>query len=192
LKKAFSLALFVIGLIALATLLVFHSPSERGGDDLALDSQVVHEIKPETQKQKKALVPEQRKSLSKKFLDAQLPLPERLDAWLELNRDTRLSPETLTEIALSPNPYRNEKKEPHTVSEMNFRREEGFRIMALQGLEKAALKDPALMKFIEQVSSQAASPTVRKIAGKMKEFVTQGKSYSHLFEQAVLNQEIPQ
>lgn len=136
--------------------------------------------------------PHQEESFYQRFLDVRLSLEERLEAWIHLQKKNPQQRKSLVQIAISPNPYEGQDKAPHSEVERDFKREESFRIMALQGLEKAALENPAYLSLLEKVAQQAASPTVRSLAEKMKAFVKEGRSYSELFEKAAMSQEIPQ
>jgi len=95
------------------------------------------------------------------------------------------------QIARAKNPYEGRRIEPHSVDEQNFKREESFRIMALQSLEKASLEDPTQISTLIEIAKSASSPVVKKIAKKMREFAEKGLSYSEMAGQAVLQSEVP-
>jgi DNA primase len=182
-KKAFSLCFFVISMIVLASIFMTQSPTGEITPTLSEKS---------TQVSSQQEAPRPKTGLSQKFLNSQLPLEERLEAWTELHKQSPLHPESLEEIASAANPFEGKILKADSVEEREYQREESFRIMALQSLERVVLEDPASMSFIDRISVQASSPVVRSIAKKMKEFAKKGHSYSDLFEQAVMDLEIPQ
>lgn len=203
-KKAFSLSFFVIGLIALTSIMVTNAPSERGrGSGVNTAQGLFQKMKDEEPFKGYAetapptpansdLKLKSDRELAQEFLDTTLSLEERLDAWMELHKKQPLPLQTLIGIAIAPNPFSQSEFEEHSVEERNFQREESFRIMALQSLERAALREKSSIELIDKVAKNASSPVVRQLAQKMKKFAKNGQSYSGLFEQAVMRMEVPQ
>lgn len=157
-----------------------------------LDRQVANAKTENPSQEKNSLENPSSESLSKKFLDTHLPLDERLDAWTTLLKKKPLPTKSFIQIAIAPNPHEGKDLHEHSSEEREYQREESFRIMALQSLEKAILEKSASIQMIDSVATQAASKVVRDIASKMKEYVKKGYSYSDLVNQAVLREEVPQ
>ncbi len=201
-KKAFSLSFFIIGLIALASVAITKTQSQQqkdfdtGAFEYPLLSHHMDEAEQArrykgTSSSEQSSVRAKDVDLKATFLDRTRPLEARLDAWIELHESPSIPFKSLVEIALSPNPYDDESIEGNAVLLRDFQREESFRIMALQSLERAILENDDSIVLIEQIAREASSPTVRSIAQKMCDFSRKGRSYTSLFEQAVMDLEIP-
>lgn len=184
--------------------MITNSPSDRGREPHSEPSApMIQEVTKETFKGYAETAPPKSaettdlklrsdRELAQQFLDTSLPLEERLEAWTELHKKQPLPLQTLIGIAIAPNPFGQTEFEEHSVGEKNFQREESFRIMALQSLERVAVKEKASVELIERVAKSASSPVVRQLAQKMKEFAKNGQSYSGLSEQAIMRLEVPQ
>lgn len=202
-KKAISFCFFIVSMMVLGSILLTNPPEDLTQKTLSEESASVQDT-PDLERQvanSKTQTPSQDEeilenstpeSLSKKFLDSQLPLDERLDAWTTLLKKKPLPTKSFVQIAIAPNPHEGKDLHEHSSEEREYQREESFRIMALQSLEKAILENSASIQMIDSVATQAASRVVREIASKMKEYVKKGYSYSDLVNQAVLREEVPQ
>ncbi|HAG92300.1 MAG TPA: hypothetical protein DCL41_10525 [Bdellovibrionales bacterium] len=206
-KKAFSFSFFVVSIIALATLLFFNGPGDRPtlpaveeAPSQAKVAKVLTEVESPKGDQKepasnRTLAMEDHEKEAQKwvdlFLDSAQSMETRLEAWVALKKIHPLPLKSYVRIANAKNPFQDRDFKPHTKGEESYRREESFRIMALQSLEEALIKDPTQISSLMEVAQNASSPVVKKIASKMKEFAEQGMNYSDLFNQAVLQEEIP-
>ena len=194
----------MVSLVALATLLFFNGPGDKESRVLLKDTPSTSKLAKVLPKTSNSKVVDQdsdetSNSLSHPeaakwanvFLDANQSMEARLEAWVNLQKMRPIPVDSFIQIARSKNPYDGTQIKPHSIDEQNFKREESFRIMALQSLEKASLEDPTQISTLLELAKSASSPVIKKIAGKMREFAEKGLSYSDMAGQALLQSEIP-